>query len=137
METAYTQAERLLGQIREKSRNPAIDKIADELEVLCRGYMSSNMATKFDHLKFTPSQKRIINLLYARLGQTVGYAALLDVISSRTGRDACQETLKAHVCRMRVILNDESFRIETVFNEGLRLVESPTVTPGYAGEELK
>lgn len=71
--TAYTQALTLLERTRAGD-----SKSADELELMIRSYMPN--PGKWDGMKFTETERRIMDRMFARPGERVSRSDLFDAI---------------------------------------------------------
>jgi len=66
-------------------------------------------------LGVSPTQARLLRVLYAAKGRTVGHGALIDELPM----DGDQESLKSLVCRMRKVIGEKA--IETAHGHGYAL----------------
>jgi DNA-binding response OmpR family regulator len=128
METAaYSEVRKLLAQIRAVTSNPVVEQASDQIEVLCRAYMTPSRDFLPD-IQFSPAERRMLDLLKARLGKTVSKDRLMDAIDSLSDDHRNPKVIDVLICRMRAKFeaNKASFHIQTDRGEGYRLCEGQT-----------
>jgi hypothetical protein len=124
MPTAHDQVEALLDELRDRVRDPDVEKLSAQISLLCRGYMEPDAADPLPGVRLTPNERSILVLLMARAGRAVSRGALLDAASYHHGwdREPAPKIVDVYICRLRAKLKGRGWRIETVWGQGYRLV---------------
>lgn len=129
MQTAHQQVESLLAQMNDRAKHdPIIERLSDQISVLCRGYMSLDTSPAVPGVHFPPSESKIFQLLRERLNKPVAKSALLDALSfDRAGDGPEVKIVDVHIHRIREKLEQSanSLWIETIWGIGYCLHDEP------------
>lgn len=94
---------------------------ADQILVLCRGYMLPPLETRWEKFGLTKTESRMMDVLAARRGQTIPYGAIMDAIYFDRLDEPHPKILAIFVCRIRKKLSTSGYHIETDHGLGFRL----------------
>ena len=134
MQTAHDQVEALLERLRGRARDPEVDKLSEQISLLCRGYMEPAGEDVLPGVRLTPNESSLFALLKRRLGQAVNRGALLDAAAFHHGWDSepMPKVVDVYICRLRRKLKGTGFAIETVWGRGYRLTDERASDPHVA-----
>jgi DNA-binding response OmpR family regulator len=127
MPNAHEQVEALLEEMRERAKDPIVGRLAEQVSLICRGYMEPAEKEALPGVRLTPNEASLFRLLKARLGRAVSRNALLDVASFHHGwdKEPMPKIVDVYICRLRRKLIGSGFGIETAWGHGYRLVKRP------------
>lgn len=135
---AYQEVERLLSEISQAAKSPAIIRKTEEISVLCRAYMEPDQAEPFPEVFTTPSRRKMLALLIKRKGQVVSRSALMDCLA-HDDFEPDSRIVDVHICQLRQALINTKYEnmIETVWGTGFRFrteKEGPIIPSPIAGK---
>jgi DNA-binding response OmpR family regulator len=121
MPTAHDEVEALLGRIRAGTRDPALIRAADQISVLCRGYMAPGPDVRWQGYGLTRLETRLMAALVEKLGQCVAKGPLMDALYfDRAHEEPDPKIVDILVCKIRKKIAGSGFVIETVWGQGYR-----------------
>ena len=102
------------------------EALSAQLSTLAAAYITPQAETPFDGMTLTPTERRILGVLWGRMGKICSRSQIHDALyfdkPDATGGD---EVITVKVCALRKILSQSKFFIETVHSQGYKLVEKP------------
>jgi DNA-binding response OmpR family regulator len=123
--SAHQEVERLLDQIRAISVDPAVERAADKISILCEAYMGKEGVSPPPRVHLNRRELRVWQHLVSRVGKTVKPESLLSSLAfdEADGSDIGMKNVSVHVCRIRQKLAaaNADYWIETDWGCGYRL----------------
>jgi DNA-binding response OmpR family regulator len=109
--------------IRQKANSPHVDRLCDEIEVLCGSHMATESA-EIPGVRLSGCQQRMFDLLLSRVGRVVSAESLLDAVSFDKETPPELRTIVVMTCFLRKKLEQANapYWIETVWGRGFRLI---------------
>lgn len=122
-QSAHQQVTSLIEDMKSAANNPRrMDEISNEISVLTRAYMEPSIAPEWERFKFTPTQRRIIVLLNARLGTVVERSNILDALYfDKPNGEADSPIINVLICLIRKKLIGSGYTITNSHGIGYRL----------------
>jgi DNA-binding response OmpR family regulator len=116
-----------LEKIRHKADHQMVDRLCDEIEVLCRPFLGEGSVEAGPNISFTKAEQRLFDLFAARIGKAIAQDTLLDALSFDRDEAPDVGIVDVTVCYMRKKLLgvDAPYWIETVWGRGYRLHAEP------------
>ena len=135
---ALREVQNLLDQIRGRINDPIVDKCSNQIEVLCRAHLTP-VSEFLSDVRFRPAERRILDLLYSKIGKTVSKDAILDAAAFDKLDEPSPGILGVHFHNIRYRMRRASapYHIESDYGIGYRLVEGPYVESGNSSAKFR
>lgn len=117
-----------------------IDNATYSIETLAGAYMEDLPTYEWEGIRFTPTQRRIVDLLYKHRGHSVSRSRLLDAMFPGGEDDHLTNPRKhidVYLCNIRKKIAATPYEVRTVWGEGFTMLHKPSALALTALQELQ